>query len=67
MTHAMMGAALGLVFTLALILANPAVAGLLNHGGHAAAFVFVGTMVTTFAIGAALTGVVFILNEDKES
>ena len=67
MTHAMMGAALGLAFTLALILANPAVAELLNHGGRAAAFVFVGTMVTTFAIGAALTGVVFILNEDKES
>ncbi|MDN4988534.1 hypothetical protein KUL72_27455 [Bradyrhizobium arachidis] len=67
MTQAMMGAAFGLAFTLALILANPAVAELLNHGGRAAAFVFVGTMVTTFAIGAALTGVVFILNENKES
>ena len=67
MTHAMMGAALGLGFTLALILANPAVAELLNHGGRAAAFVFVGTMVTTFAIGASLTGVVFILNEDKDA
>ncbi|WP_426424067.1 hypothetical protein [Bradyrhizobium genosp. A] len=66
-THAMMGAALGLTFTLALILANPAVAELLNHGGRAVAFVFVGTMVTTFAIGAALTGLVFILDEDKES
>jgi len=67
MTHAMMGAALGLAFTLALILANPAVAELLNHGGRAAAYVFVATMVTTFAIGAVLTGVVFILNEDKDS
>jgi hypothetical protein len=67
MTHATMGVALGLIFALALILANPAVAELLNHGGRAAVFVFVGTMVTTFAIGAALTGVVFILNEDKES
>ncbi|WP_298876155.1 hypothetical protein [uncultured Bradyrhizobium sp.] len=67
MTHAMMGAALGLVFTLALILANPAVAELLNHGGRAAGFVLVATMVTTFAIGASLTGVVFILNEDKDS
>jgi hypothetical protein len=67
MTHAMMGAALGLAFTLALVLANPAVAELLNHGGRAASFVFVGTMVTTFAIGATLTGVVFILNEDNES
>lgn len=67
MTHAMMGAALGLAFTLALILANPAVAELLNHGTSAAVFVFVVTIMTTFAIGAALTGVVFILNEDEES
>ncbi len=67
MTHAMMGAALGLAFTLALILANPAVAELVNHGGSRVAVVFVGTLVATFAIGAALTGVVFILNENKES
>ncbi|MFK4496924.1 hypothetical protein ABIF86_001215 [Bradyrhizobium japonicum] len=66
MTHAMMGAALGLVFGLALVLFNPAVANLLNHGGHSAAMVFVITLVTTFAIGATLTGLVFILAEDKE-
>lgn len=65
-THAMMGAALGLAFTLALILANPAVAELLNHGTGASSFIFIVTIVTTFAVGAALTGVVFILNEDKE-
>ena len=46
MTHAMMGAALGLTFTLALVLANLAVAVLLNHVGNAAVFVFVITMVT---------------------
>ncbi|SFH99534.1 hypothetical protein [Bradyrhizobium sp. Gha] len=67
MTHAMMGAALGLAFTLALILANPAVAELLNQGGSSAVFVFAATFVTTFAIGAALTGIVFILSEDKQS
>ena len=67
MTHAMMGAALGLCFTLALILANPAVAELLNDGGSGAIYVFVLTMVTTFSIGATLTGAVLILNEDKES
>ena len=66
MTHAMMGAALGLVFGLALALFNPAVANLLNHGGHSAAMVFIITLVTTFAIGATLTGLVFILAEDKE-
>ena len=66
MTHAMMGAALSLVFGLALVLFNPAVANLLNHGGHSAAMVFIITLVTTFAIGATLTGLMFILAEDKE-
>ncbi len=67
MTHAMMGAALGLAFSLALVLSNPAVANLLNHGGQSAVVVFILTLVTTFAIGATLTGLVFILAEDKES
>ncbi|MBR1328041.1 hypothetical protein ABIA00_006915 [Bradyrhizobium ottawaense] len=67
MTHAMMGAALGLAFSLALILSNPAVAKLLDHGGSQAAIIFALTLVTTFAIGATLTGVVFILAEDKQS
>ena len=67
MTHAMMGAALGLAFGRALVLFNPAVANLLNHGRSPAVFVFVMTLVTTFTIGATLTGVVFILSEDKET
>ncbi|MFK4620426.1 hypothetical protein ABIF50_003732 [Bradyrhizobium diazoefficiens] len=66
LTHAMMGAAIGLAFGLVLILSNPAVANLLNHGGDSAAAVFVVTLVTTFAIGAMLTGIVFIIAEDKE-
>ena len=66
-THAMMGAALGLAFGLALTLSNPAVATLLNHGGSQASLVFALTLVTTFAIGATLTGLVFIIDEDKES
>lgn len=66
MTQAMMGAALGLAFGLTLIITNPLVAVLLNHGGKPAIMVFVLTLVTTFAIGATLTGVVFILVEDKE-
>lgn len=66
MTHAMMGAALGLAFGLALVLSNPAVANLLSHSGDSAAFVFVITLVTTFAIGATLTGLVFIIAEDKD-
>ncbi|WP_454649925.1 hypothetical protein [Bradyrhizobium liaoningense] len=67
MTHAMMGAALGLTFSLALVLSNPAVANLLNSGGSQAILVFTLTLVTTFAIGATLTGVVFIIDEDKQS
>lgn len=67
MTHAMMGAALGLAFSLALILSNPAVANLLSHGGNQAVIVFVLTLVTTFAIGATLTGLVFIVEENKQS
>jgi hypothetical protein len=66
MTQAMMGAALGLVFGLTLIVSNPLVGALLDHGGNPATFVFVLTVVMTFAIGATLTGVVFILAEDKE-
>ncbi|MFK4488434.1 hypothetical protein [Bradyrhizobium sp. USDA 336] len=67
MTHAMMGAALGLIFSLTLVLSNPAVANLLNNGGSQAAMVFALTLVTTFAIGATLTGAVFILVEDKQT
>lgn len=67
MTHAMMGAALGLTFSLTLVLFNPAVANLLKNGGSQAAAVVTLVLVTTFAIGATLTGVVFILLEDKQS
>jgi hypothetical protein len=66
-THAMMGAALGLAFGLALTLVNPAFAALLISGGSASIIVFIVTLVTTFAIGATLTGVVFILAEDNET
>jgi hypothetical protein len=66
-THAMMGAALGLAFSLALLLSNPAVAGLLSYGGRQPVIMFALTLVTTFAIGATLTGIVFILMEDNQS
>ena len=66
LSHAMMGAALGLAFGLSLMLINPAVAALLQDGGSSAAVVFVVALVGSFAIGATLTGVVFILAEDKE-
>ena len=66
MTQAMMGAALGLAFGLAIVSINPAVARLLQHGGHEALFVFVVTLVTTFSIGATLTGAVFVLTDETD-
>ena len=56
---------IGLAFALMLILIDPAdIATLIAHGGSQATAVFVGTLVLTFAIGATLTGAVFILMED---
>lgn len=66
LTHALMGAAMGLALALTVIRINPAIAMLLDHGGNSAALVFAGIVVTTFTIGAALTGAVFILTEDRE-
>ncbi len=63
--HATMGVAMGLAFTLMLLLIDPSgIATLIAHGGRQAAAVFVGTLVLTFTIGATLTGAVFILMED---
>lgn len=67
MTHALMGAGLGLAFSFALVSFNPAVAGLLKHSGDPELTVLVVMVATTFAIGATLTGLVFILAEDKQS
>ncbi len=67
MTHAMMGTALSLILGLLLVLVNPTLAALLQNGSSATRLVFLGTLVMTFAVGATLTGAVFILCEDKES
>jgi hypothetical protein len=63
--HTAMGAAMGAGFALMLVLIDPAeIATLIAHGGTEATAVFVGTLVLTFAIGATLSGAVFILTED---
>jgi hypothetical protein len=63
--QAAMGMAMGLALALLLILFNPAgVATLVDHGGTQAITVFVGTLVLTFGIGAAMTGAVFVIMED---
>lgn len=61
--HAAMGVAMGLAFVLILILIDSAgTATVTEHGGSQGAFV--ATVVLTFAIGATLTGIVFIMTED---
>lgn len=62
--HATMGVAMGLAFALMLILIDPGIATLVDHGGSQAIAVFVGTLVLMFATGATLTGAVFIMTED---
>ena len=63
--QAVMGIAMGLAFALILILIDPSGSAIpVEHGGNQATTVFVGTLVLTFGIGAALTGAVFIMTED---
>ncbi len=60
--QAMMGVAMGLSFGLLLVIINPSdIAGLLQDGDPG---VFVGALVTTFGIGAALTGALFMMTEE---
>lgn len=64
-SHAAMGVAMGLAFTLLLILIDPSGrAPLVERGASQDIALFVGPLVLTFAIGATLTGAVFILTED---
>lgn len=62
--HAMMGVAMGLCFALTLVIANPSgIANLLQDAGPD---VFIGTLVTTFGVGSALTGAVFMMAEETD-
>jgi hypothetical protein len=64
--HAAMGVAMGLAFALILIVMDPSgIATLIDHSGGQGLAVFVGSLVLTFAIGAALTGAVFIMMDDN--
>jgi len=65
--HTAMGVAMGLAFSLVLAIADSSgIVTLINHRetpGMTLAM-FVGTIVLTFAIGATLTGLVFMMSED---
>jgi hypothetical protein len=60
-----MGAAMGLAFSLVLVVSNPAFAALIETQRNSTIWVFVGTITTMFAIGAALTGAVFISKDNE--
>src|SRR5258708_9317682 len=56
----------GLALALILILMDPSgIASAVDHGGSQGFTVFVGTLVLSFAIGATLTGVVFMMTDDN--
>ena len=66
-SQTVMGMAMGLGFTLILsALDRHSVVRLLDHSGeHSTVFVFVGTIIATFAIGATLTGLIFVMTEES--
>jgi hypothetical protein len=66
-SHTAMGVAMGLAFALILTVADPS--GIMNLINHSITpgmnlTIFVGTTVLTFAIGATLTGLVFMMTEE---
>ena len=64
-SQTVMGIAMGLALTLILtVVDQQGVVRLIDHdAGQDAVFVFVGTIVTTFGLGATLTGLILIMTE----
>lgn len=65
LVQAAMGSAMGLTFGLLLVVSNPAFAALIDTQGNSTIWVFVTTFTTMFAVGAALTGAVFMSNDNE--
>jgi hypothetical protein len=63
--HAAMGVAMGLLFALVVILINPS--GIVFFAADGASRVSLGALVLTFAIGATLTGAIFMMTEQDDS
>jgi len=66
--HAAMGVALGLVFSFALILNDAfGITTLISHGADAqtTTMIFVGTFTVAIGVGAALTGFLFTMLEER--
>jgi hypothetical protein len=67
-SNAVMGVAMGLMLVLALnMLDQSGVVRLVNNGsdGAATSVVFVGTIITIFGVGSALTGLIFIMTDES--
>ena len=67
-SQTVMGVAMGLVLTLVLTVVDQRgdSVRLIDHdAGQDAVFVFVGTIVTTFGLGATLTGLILIMTEKQ--
>jgi hypothetical protein len=67
-SNAVMGIAMAVVFALNLnVLGRSSIARLIDHSADQGITVpvFVGTVVTTFGIGATLTGLILIMTEDN--
>ena len=64
-SQTVMGVAMGLVLTLILTVVDQhGLVRLIDHdAGQDAVFVFVGTIVTAFGLGATLTGLILIMTE----
>jgi hypothetical protein len=66
--HAAMGVALGLVFSFVMILNDAfGITTLISHGANArtTTMIFVGTFTLPFGVGAALTGFLFMMEEER--
>ena len=66
-SQTVMGIAMGLALTLILtVVDQQGVVRLIDHdAGQDAVFVFVGTIVPTFGLGATLTGLILIMTENN--
>jgi len=66
--HALMGIALGLVFSLIMIMNDAfGITTLISHGAdtQATTMIFVGTFTLAFGVGATLTGFLFTMLEER--
>ena len=66
--HAAMGVAMGLLFALIVTLTHPSgIVFFAGDGSSSDNTVSLGALVLTFAIGATLTGLIFMMTEESDS